>query len=224
MLHEILEYFVPGMRMNCCGDLHLQILGKQAHKKGRERHLRHTTARTASMLDESVHLVEPVSQESLLINRGNPPRRISSEAARWCALNRSAIHQDEVSYDDSDCDAAAADDDNGGLQYYLRGIVGDAMQARLAVKFKLLRNRRLVVKDKLLRRGSAGMVVKRIEEGSQGHYPLQRAPSCADQASSLQEESQAFSLPAIEIDAGFFKSHAQRIKKQREMLRGSTGL
>jgi hypothetical protein len=68
------------------------------------------------------------------------------------------------------------------------------------------------------------MVVNRIEEGSQEHYPLQRTQSCADQASSsaadVVAEIQAFSLPAIEIDAGFFKSHAQRIKKQREMLRG----
>jgi hypothetical protein len=175
-------------------------------------------------LDESVYLVEPVSQalESIFIHRGNPPRRISSEAARWCALNRSAFHQDETSYD-SDCDAAAVDDDDD-----MRGIVGDAMLARLPVKFKLLHNRRLVVKDKLLRPWSAGMMVKRIEEGSQGHYPLQRAESCADQASSstaaVAAESQASLLPANKIDAGFFKSHAQRIKKQREMLRGSTEL
>jgi hypothetical protein len=194
------------------------------------------------MLAESAYLLEPVSQESLFISVGNPPRRISSEAARWCAQNRSAFHQDEASCDDSDCD--------GGLQYHMRDIVGDVMQARLAVKFKLLQDatvlhdvggiledampavtfkllhtRRLVVRDKLLRRASApGMVGKRIEKGSQEHCPLQRAESCADQASSSQEESQASSLPAIEIDAGFFKSHAQRIKKQREMLRGSTGL
>ena len=128
--------------------------------------------------------------------------------------------------------------------------MGDAMQARLAVKFKLLQDvtvlhdvggilddpmpavtfkllhtRRLMVRDKLLRRASApGMVGKRIEEGSQEHYPLQRAQSCADQASSSEEESQASSHPAIKIDTGFFKSHAQHIKKQREMLRGSIGL
>jgi hypothetical protein len=124
------------------------------------------------MLDESVYLLEPVSQESLFISVGNPPRRISSEAARWCTQSRSAFHQDEGSYD-SDCDAVAADDDDDGLQYYMRGIVGHAMQARLAVKFKLLHNRRVVVKDKLLCPWSAGMVVKRIEEGSQEHYPLQ---------------------------------------------------
>jgi hypothetical protein len=205
-------------------------------KKGREK-----ISLTRSMLDDSAYLFEPVSQECLFISVGNPPRRISSEAARWCEQNRSVFHQDEASYD-SDCD--------GGLQYYMRGIVGDAMQARLAVKFKLLQDatvlpdvggivddamlavtfkllhtRRLVVRDTVLRRASApGMVGKRIEEGSQEHYPLQRAQSCADQASSSEEESQAFSLPAIEIDAGFFKLHAQRIKKQREMLRGSIGL
>jgi hypothetical protein len=63
------------------------------------------------------------------------------------------------------------------------------------------------------------MMVKHIEGGSQEHYPLQ----CADQDSStVEEESQASLLPAIKIDEGFFKSHANRIKKQREML--STGL
>jgi hypothetical protein len=183
--------------------------------------------------------------------RGSLPHKISSEATRWCALNRSAVHQDEASYD-SDCDAAAADDDHdGGLQYYMRGIVGHAMRARLTAKFKLLQDvdcivddvmrvrlagkfkllhdRRLVVKDKLLRRASApGLVVKRIAKGSQGHYPLQQAESCADQASSSDAaaavESQAPSLPVIKIDAGFFKSYAQRIKKQREMLRCSSGL
>jgi hypothetical protein len=161
---------------------------------------------------------------------GSLPHKISSEAARWCALNRSAVHQDEASYD-SDCDAAAADDDHdGGLQDYMRGIVGQAMRARLTGKFKLLQDVDcIVVKDKLRRRASTpGLVVKRIEEGSQGHYPLQRAESCADQASSsaaaAEVESQAPSLPAIEIDAGFFKSYAQRIKKQREMLRCSSGL
>ena len=161
---------------------------------------------------------------------GSLPHKISSEAARWCALNRSAVHQDEASYD-SDCDSAAADDDHdGGLQDYMRGIVGHAMRARLTGKFKLLQDVDcIVVKDKLRRRASTpGLVVKRIAKGSQGHYPLQQAESCADQASSSDAaaavESQAPSLPAIEIDAGFFKSHAQRIKKQREMLRGSTGL
>jgi hypothetical protein len=136
-------------------------------------------------LDESVYLVEPVSQalESIFIHRGNPPRRISSEAARWCALNRSAFHQDETSYD-SECDAAAVDDDDDDM----RG----------------------VVKDKLLRPWSAGMMVKRIEEGSQGHYPLQGADQ---DSSTVAAESQASLLPANKIDAGFFKSHAQRTKK-----------
>jgi hypothetical protein len=56
---------------------------------------------------------------------------------------------------------AAADHEDGGLQYCI----------------KLLHNRRLVVKDELLCHASSGMVDKRIEEGSRGHYPLQRAQS-----------------------------------------------
>ena len=215
------------------------------------------------MLHVSVYLVallETLSKEAHRATfhcHGNTPRRISSEAAPD-VVRTEPLGEDEASYD-SDCNAAAADDDedeasydsDGGLQYYMRGIVGqamrarlavkfkllqdveglldEAMRARLAVKFKLLHDRRLVVKDKLRRRASArGLVVKRIAEGSQGHYLLQQAESCADQASSsdaaAEVESQASSLVAIEIDAGFFKSYAQRIKKQREMLRCSTGL
>ena len=79
----------------------------------------------------------------------NPPHKMSSDAARWCALNRSAFYREEASYD-SDCEAAAADDDDVGLQYYLSGIVGVAMRARLAVKFKLLHNRRLAVKENMM--------------------------------------------------------------------------
>jgi len=204
-----------------------------------------------------VALLETLSQEAHRATfhcHCNTPRRISSEAApdvvRTEPLGVSP-GEDEASYG-SDCNAAAADDDedeasydsDGGLQYYMRGIVGhamrarltakfkllqdveglldEAMRARLAGKFKLLHDRRLVVKDKLRRRASApGLVVKRIEEGSQGHSPLQRAESCADQASSstaaVAAESQASLLPANKIDA-------QRIKKQREMLRSSTEL
>jgi hypothetical protein len=211
-----------------------------------------------------VALLETLSQEAHRATfhcHCNTPRRISSEAApdvvRTEPLGVSP-GEDEASYG-SDCNAAAADDDedeasydsDGGLQYYMRGIVGhamrarltakfkllqdveglldEAMRARLAGKFKLLHDRRLVVKDKLRRRASApGLVVKRIAKGSQGHYPLQQAESCADQASSSDAaaavESQAPSLPVIKIDAGFFKSYAQRIKKQREMLRCSSGL
>jgi len=47
-------------------------------------------------LDESAHLVEPVRQEveahhSTFNYIGNPPHKISSDAARWCAQNRSAV-------------------------------------------------------------------------------------------------------------------------------------
>jgi hypothetical protein len=110
--------------------------------------------------------------------------------------------------------AAAADDDDDLVQFNLRDIVGDAMRARLSEKYKLL--------HKLRRRASAGIVFKRNEEGSKGHYTLQRLESRADQASSSDDaegaESQASSLPATKIEAGFFKSYAQRIKNQREML------
>ena len=63
------------------------------------------------------------------------------------------------------------------------------------------------------------MVLKRIKEGWQGHHNL-RVESCAEQVPSSEEagESQASSLPAKQIEAGFFKSYAQHIKKQREML------
>ena len=190
-----------------------------------------------------VALLETLSQEAHHATfhcHCNTPRGISSEAApdvvRTEPLGVSP-GEDEASYG-SDCNAAAADDDedeasydsDGGLQYYMRGIVGHAMRARLTAKFKLLQDVDcIVVKDKLRRRASApGLVVKRIAKGSQGHYPLQPAESCADQASSsaaaAEVESQAPSLPVIEIDAGFFKSYAQRIKKQREMLRCSSKL
>jgi hypothetical protein len=143
--------------------------------------------------------------------------------------------------------AAAADDDDDLVQFNLRDIVGDAMRARLSEKYKLLHKLRrrasagIVFKrieegseghytlqrvesgaDQLLRRASAGIVFKRNEEGSKGHYTLQRLESRADQASSSDDaegaESQASSLPATKIEAGFFKSYAQRIKNQREML------
>jgi hypothetical protein len=145
-----------------------------------------------------VALLETLSQEAHRATfhcHCNTPRRISSEAApdvvRTEPLGVSP-GEDEASYG-SDCNAAAADDDedeasydsDGGLQYYMRGIVGhamrarltakfkllqdveglldEAMRARLAGKFKLLHDRRLVVKDKLRRRASApGLVVKRI--------------------------------------------------------------
>ena len=114
---------------------------------------------------------------------------------------------------DLDCDdAAAADDDDNCLQYYISGIVGDSIRARLTAKYKLLHNHRLVVKDKLLNRASAGVVFKRIEGGSEGRYTLHRVESCADQASSSDasaDESQSSSLPARKIDAGFFKSYGQ---------------
>ena len=47
-------------------------------------------------LDESVYRVEPARQEveanrSTFNYGGNPPQMISSDAARWCAQNRSAI-------------------------------------------------------------------------------------------------------------------------------------
>jgi hypothetical protein len=124
---------------------------------------------------------------------------------------------------DLDCDAAAAADDyDDCLQYYISGIEGDAIRARLTAKYKLLYNHRLVVTDKLLKRASAGVVFKRIDEGSQGHSTLHRVESCPDQASSsgpsAAQESQSSSLPAQEIDADFFKSYSQRIKIQREIL------
>jgi hypothetical protein len=102
---------------------------------------------------------------------------------------------------DLDCDAtAAADDYDDCLQYYISGIEGDAIRACLTAKYKLLHNHRLVVKDKLLRRTSAGVVFKRIDEGSQGHSTLHRVESCPDQASSsgpsAAQESQSSSLPA----------------------------
>ena len=54
------------------------------------------------------------------------------------------------------------------------------------------------------------------------------ADSQASSAAAATADSQASHLPAstpaIRIDAGFFKSYAQRIKKQREMLRCSSGL
>jgi hypothetical protein len=108
--------------------------------------------------------------------------------------------------------AAPSSDDDDWVQFNVRDIVGDEIRARLAVKYKPL--------DKLLRRASSGMVFKRIEEGSQGRYTLQRVESCTHQASSSDEAggSQASSLPATQIEAGFFKSYAQHIKKQREML------
>ena len=132
-----------------------------------------------------------------------------------CALNRSssmtALYENEASYA-SDCDAAAADDDDDDAlkSSYVQGIVGDAIRARL------------VVKDKLLRKKSCS------EEGSQGRCTLatlNRGNSCPDLASSLDAdaaaETQATSLPAIKIDAGFFKSYAQHIKNQRAILSGS---
>jgi len=108
--------------------------------------------------------------------------------------------------------AAPSSDDDDWVQFNVRDIVGDEMRARQAEKNKPL--------DKLLRRASSGMVFKRIEEGSQGRYTLQRVESCTHQASSSDEAggSQASSLPATQIEAGFFKSYAQHIKKQREML------
>ena len=114
--------------------------------------------------------------------------------------------------------APSSDDDDDWVQFNVKDIVGDVMRGRLAVKYKLL--------HKLLCRASAGMVFKRIEEGCQGHYTLQRVESCAEQVPSSDEagESQASSLPAKQIEAGFFKSYAQHIKKQREMLsRKKTG-
>jgi hypothetical protein len=47
-------------------------------------------------LDESAPLVEPARQEveahrSTFNYSGNPPHKISSDAARWCAQNRSAV-------------------------------------------------------------------------------------------------------------------------------------
>jgi hypothetical protein len=47
-------------------------------------------------LDESVHLVEPGRQEveahcSTFNYSGSPPHKISSDAARWCAQNPSAV-------------------------------------------------------------------------------------------------------------------------------------
>ena len=103
----------------------------------------------------------------------NLPHKISSDAARWSALNSSAFHREEASYD-SDFEAAAADDDDVGLQYYLSGIVGVAMRARLAVKFKLLHNRRLAVKDKLLRCAfgiASGNTARGEIENAQSHHP-----------------------------------------------------
>ena len=130
---------------------------------------------------------------------------------RYCALIRSAsmtaLNENEASYD-LDCDAAAADDDDDALKsYYVQGIVGDAIRARL------------VVKDKLLRKKSC------CEEGSQGQYTLNRGNSCPDLGSSLDDdaavETQASSLPAVKIGAGFFKSYAQHIKNQRAKLSGA---
>ena len=108
--------------------------------------------------------------------------------------------------------APSSDDDDDWAQFNVRDIVVDEMRPRLAVSYKLL--------DKLLRRASSGMVFKRIEEGCQGHCTLQRLESCAGEVPSSDEagESQASSLPAKQIEAGFFKSYAQHIKKQREML------
>jgi hypothetical protein len=126
-------------------------------------------------------------------------------------LNRSAsmtaLYENEASYD-SDCDAAADDDNDDALKsYYVQGIVGDAIRARL------------VVKDKLLRKKSCS------EEGSQGQHTLTRGNSCPDLGSSLDTdaaaETQASSLPAIKIGAGFFKSYAQHIKHQRAKLSGA---
>ena len=110
--------------------------------------------------------------------------------------------------------APSSDHHDDWVQINIRDIVGDAMRASLAVKYKLPHN------PQLIRRASARMVSKGIEEGSQGHYTLQREESCADQASSSDEAggSQASSLPAIQIEAGFFSSYAQDIRKQREML------
>jgi hypothetical protein len=137
-------------------------------------------------------------------------------------VSSTSFTKSQVMAYDLDCDAAAAaDDDDDCLQYYTSGIEGDAIRARLTAKYKLLHNDRPVVKDKLLKRESAGAVFKRIEEGYQWHSTLHRVESRADQASSSRasaDESQSSSLPAIKIDAGFFKSYAQRIKKQREIL------
>jgi hypothetical protein len=118
--------------------------------------------------------------------------------------------------------AAAADDYDECLQYYISGIEGDAIRGRLTAKYKLLHNHRLVVKDKLVERASAGVVFKRIDEGSQGHSTVHRVESCPDQASSAgpsaAEESQSSSLPAKKIDADFFKSYSKCTKRQREIL------
>ena len=87
-------------------------------------------------------------------------------------------------------EAASGDDDDDWVQFNIQESEGDAMRARLAVKYKLLHT--------LLRRASAGMVFKRIEEGSQGHYTLQRVESCVNHASFSDEagHSRASSLPA----------------------------
>ena len=113
------------------------------------------------------------------------------------------IHENEAYYD-SDCDAASADvDEDASNSKQVPGIVSDSMQARLVVKEKLLR-------------------MRCSDEGSRGHYTLQRGNSCPDVTSSsaaaAAAESQASSLPAIKIDQGFFKSYAQHIKSQRAML------
>ena len=62
-------------------------------------------------------------------------------------------------------------------------------------------------------------------EGSQGHYSrtIPRGNSCSDLAPSAAAEageSQASPLSAIQIDVGFFKSYAKRIKKQGAMPSG----
>ena len=114
------------------------------------------------------------------------------------------IHENEAYYD-SDCDSAAADVDDDALNSnQAPGIVSDSLRARLVVKERLLRIKRC------------------SDEGSQGHYTLQRRNSSPDVTSSsaaaAAAESQASSLPAIKIDQGFYKSYAQHIKTQRAML------
>ena len=145
-------------------------------------------------------------ERTLRRSGAGPPSASSSSTNEQATMPRPArcktIHENEAYYD-SDCDSAAADVDDDALNSnQAPGIVSDSLRARLVVKERLLRTKRC------------------SNEGSQGHYTLQRRNSCPDVTSSsaaaAAAESQASSLP--KIDQGFYKSYAQHIKTQRAML------
>ena len=150
-------------------------------------------------------------ERTLRRSRAAPPfvRPASSSSTNEQAITPrparcKTIHENEAYYD-SDCDAAAADVDDDALNSdQAPGFVSDSIRTRLVVKERLLRMKRC------------------SDEGSQGHYTLQRGNSCPDVTASSgaapAAENQASSLPAMKIDQGFYKSYAQHIKTQRAML------